>query len=232
MANITKSNCNKCHGNRNHEVLHREESKWEEEVDNQFIMWHKDVFEMLKCCGCDSITLRHGYTFSEDRDESGKPITSVSHYPSAIYRHKPQWFHESFFIFGFEENVITGLLHEIYVALQNDMTRLAAMGVRALVEHIIIEKAGDQLSFKENLKRFHEKGFISSVQKETLETILEVGHATIHRAFNPSKTDLITLMDVAETIIESIYINEHNAKQLKGRIPPRKFKKDNESLSK
>lgn len=129
------------------------------------------------------------------------------------------------------QGYITGLLHEIYVALQNDSKRLAAMGVRALIEHIMIDKIEDQGSFRKNVAKFHEKGFISLVQKKILLTILEAGHAAIHRSYNPSEEDLTTLIDVAESVIESIYVNDYNAKNLEKRIPPRKSKEDQETSS-
>ena len=83
-------------------------------------------------------------------------------------------------------------------------------------------------------EEFEDKGFISKIQKENLEPILDAGHATMHRSFNPSKEDLLILMDVAESLIESIYINPRKAKKLAKKIPPRekKRKKLNETLSK
>jgi hypothetical protein len=36
------------------------------------------------------------------------------------------------------------LLEEIYIATQNNLPRLAIMGIRALLEHIMIDKVTDQ----------------------------------------------------------------------------------------
>ncbi len=113
------------------------------------------------------------------------------------------------------------LLIEIYVALRNDQRALAAMGVRALLESIMIEKIGDQGMFLENLNKFEEAGYVSRIQRERLETILEAGHAAMHRLYNPSEEDLITLVDITESIVESIYTHGAKVERLKKRIPPR-----------
>ena len=99
---------------------------------------------------------------------------------------------------------------------------LAAMGVRAAIESILIDTVGDQGSFTKNLKAFEAKGLVSGVQRERLETILDAGHATIHRMYRPRASDLIILIDITEHIIESVYLHEGKVSALKKRIPARK----------
>ncbi len=50
-----------------------------------------------------------------------------------------------------------------------------------------------------------------------MKTILEAGHATIHRSYSPSTEDLHTCMDIAESIVASIYIHPEKANKLKGK---------------
>jgi hypothetical protein len=47
------------------------------------------------------------------------------------------------------ELFVEPLLNEIYIALQNDCPSLAAMGVRSLLEKVMIAKAGDPRQFRE-----------------------------------------------------------------------------------
>ena len=221
MAKVTMSHCNKCVGEKNHEVLYKEETNWHQDLEEGVRIDGGDIYEMVRCCGCDEISLRHRSWFSEDLDDNGNPITNTYYYPSAIYRQKPRWINDLYRVLGIRNNFVRALIHEIYIALQNDSLRLAAMGTRALLEHIMIDKVSDHGNFKKNLNAFHDKGFISDIQKKYLEQILEAGHATIHRSFDPSKEDLLTLMDVAESLIESIYINPRKADKLTAKIPPR-----------
>jgi hypothetical protein len=227
MADITNSYCNNCIGYRRHEVLHKEEKSWHEDLDEHSWIAGDDTYEMVKCCGCEHISLRHKSRFSEDRDENGKPITHINYYPPALYRKKPKWINDLVWSLGF---FTSDIINEIYVALQNNSHRLAAMGIRALLEYIMINKVGDNGSFNKNLNKFHTQGFISDIQKEILEPIFEAGHATMHRSYNPSETDLLILIDVAESIIESIYINKQRVKKISKNIPPR-IKKSAEPIN-
>jgi len=68
---------------------------------------------------------------------------------------------------------------------------------------------------------FQELGYVSRIQRERLETILEAGHAAIHREFTPSKEDLITLVDFVEHIVVTVYLQEMKVTSLKLSVPPR-----------
>ena len=46
--------------------------------------------------------------------------------------------------------------------------------------------------------------------------------ATIHRSYSPSTEDLHTCMDIAESVVESVYIHPQKANALKKKIPKRK----------
>jgi hypothetical protein len=116
---------------------------------------------------------------------------------------------------------VSRLLREIYVALHGNCLGLGTMGVRALLETVMIERVGDQGSFVNNLTTFEEQGFISKLQKEALAAVLEVGHASIHRSYDPSRTELKHALDITENLIEGVYISHLKAAELKKRIPPR-----------
>lgn len=223
-----KSHCNRCHGETNQAVLHKETVKWAEVIDENeemgvFKVSGTDAYQMLKCLGCDSISFKHISWFSENRDSQGNIRPELAYYPPSIYRTEPTWLNELDNILeGEEHKFIYDLMKEIYSSLHNDSRRLATMGIRALIEHIMIKKVSDQGSFPRNIDKFEEMGFISVSQKEILKAVLEAGHATIHRSYSPTVEDLHTCMDIAESIVESVYIHPTKANKLKGKIPPRK----------
>ena len=111
---------------------------------------------------------------------------------------------------------------EIYTALHGDCLSLAAMGIRALLEGIMIDRVGDQGSFKNNLKELERQGYLASHQRDILEATLEIGHASIHRGYVPTRDDLTLALDITETMFEMIYIHKEQAAELRRRIPPRK----------
>jgi len=154
-------------------------------------------------------------------DEGGNILPNVAHYPPTMFRRQPSWISglTENFTFGDDKTIITDLMHELYICIQNDCRRSATMAVRALLEQVMIDKVGDQGNFAKNIAEFQAKGFISTIQQKVLDTAIQAGHATMHRAYMPSKHDLIALVDIAESVIEAVYVNEHRADGLKKRIP-------------
>jgi len=210
MNKNTKAHCNKCLGDRNHEILFIERTSWS---NDEYGIRGSDKYEMVKCGGCDSITLRHTSDCSED------PEPSVRYYPPAIFRQQPRWLSD---LLGKEGHLIRRLLKEIYAGVQNDMKMITTMGVRALLEYAMINSVGDQGTFRMNIAEFTKKGFISDKQRNILAAVLEAGHATIHRAYEPSDEDLVTCIDIAESVIQSIYVHPGKAAKLAKRVPKRK----------
>jgi hypothetical protein len=117
--------------------------------------------------------------------------------------------------------LIGGLFHEIYEALHGGQVRLAAMGVRAFLEQLMISKVGDHKSFQKNLDAFHKDGYISLVQRDAMNDILDAGHAVIHRFHKPSEADLNTALDIAEGIFAAINVHGDAASKVADRTPKR-----------
>jgi len=221
-----KSYCNKCGGSRNHLVLHKEDFYWSEVYDAEhgISIDGSDTYELLRCRGCEFVSMRHSSWFSEDIDENGSPNVSVVQYPPATLRRKRDW-GSSLKVHGNLRDMpehISRPLDEIYIALQNNCLRLATMGIRSLLEQVMIEKVGDCGAFAKTLNTFHEQGFISNIQKDSVHSAIEAGHAVTHRDFTPSVADLTTLLDITENLIEILYVHPEHRNYLSKRIPPRK----------
>lgn len=219
---IRKAHCNNCGGIRNHRILYDENQRWEEVVENQYEIYGEDTFTLLKCEGCESITLLHEDWFSEATDEQGHPYVNETYYPPAISRPEPRWLHSLRNPLAPEDQqLVWSLLNEIYRALHNNCLRLAVMGARALLEQIMLSKVEDQGTFGSNLDAFEASGHLSRQQRASIEPILEAGHAAIHRGFNPTTEDVNTVIDVTESIVESTFVHTEKVLQLASRVPPR-----------
>lgn len=216
MISTTKVHCNTCAGSTNHILLHKVSTEWD---DPEYNINGGDVYSTLQCAGCDGIKLRHRNWFSEEDEDT------VTFFPPAIFRKKPDWLNQFWVQLDVENAFVYSRLDEIYVALQHDLVALAAMGIRSLLERIMITKVGQDFgTFARNSTEFEKLGYLSKKQHERLDAILDAGHATIHRAFEPSKADIITLVDLTEHIVETVYLHESQVEQLKMRVPARKQK--------
>lgn len=207
--------CNSCLGERNHTILFSRDVRYEEQAPESESHAYYDECEYIlaECKGCEHITLfiRH---YGSDHG-----ATYTTQYPPKVIRREPQWLIELLMAGSISNPYKYDFMQEIYTALRNNTPRLAVIGTRALLEQIMIEKVGEHHSFHDNLKQFEAKGFISIVQREAVERLLEAGHASTHRGFKVPIEEVLNLMDILENLIESIYINRE--KTAKMEIPPR-----------
>jgi hypothetical protein len=162
--------------------------------------------------------------FSPPAGEDIEDIALTEFYPASVSRRYPEWAHR--IGLSLPEKEFLRLFHEIYVAIRNGLPQLAVMGIRAVLEHIIISKVGDHGRFELNIAEFHKQGYISTIQFDSLRTILELGHAVIHRSFSVAESDLNMALDIMEGILAAICHYE-DTRQLddSGRIPPRPQKR-------
>ena len=218
MRNETDSYCNGCTGLRRHEVLYRKDFSWYEDIaDRDNTVYLDETYEVLECLGCSTVSLRHKSS-PFDPNEHESPVT-VAYYPPAIYRRIPEWI-PALKASG-SNPLVCDLVQEIYIAIYDQSYRLAAMGIRALLESVMIDKIGDQGTFAKNLKKLGEEGFISKRQEQILSAVISVGNATIHRGVSPTDQEVVTSLNIVESITELIYLGEKRASSIKKNIPPR-----------
>jgi hypothetical protein len=219
---IDWAHCNDCNRNTRHRVLHREHVVLEDQIADHISITWWDNYKLLQCLGCESVHLRHESSFSENKGPDGGLEITTTIYPPRTSRSKPEWL-------GNISGPFWGGAHDIeqiYVALHNDSLRLAAMGIRALIEFIVIDKVGDRGSFGENIKAFFGAGYVAAVDREIFKSkLIEAGHAAMHRGYRPDATDLGTLLDLTESLIASVYVHPARAKGLEKRIPARRSAK-------
>ena len=221
MAEPIKAHCNKCLRETNHAQLFREHEHWQDADDRQFFCEGADTYLSLRCLGCDEIHFEHHHWFSEETDPDGGPILRKKHYPPSVIRQKPAW-RRSFFPFNLRLNELGSLLDEIYDAYAVGAYRLSVMGIRALAERVMIDQVGDQGTFEKNISKFCADGFVAQIQASLFrDTLIEAGHATMHRNFSPSGETVATLMEIIEGIINVIYYEPLKANEVAKAIPKR-----------
>ena len=97
--------------------------------------WCDPHYDLLQCAGCKDISLRVTLKHFDD-------TKSVQYFPSPASRKVPDWLY-----FGRVAGPLGSLLHEIYQAARGGQLRLAIMGIRALIEQVMIQKVEDSGSF-------------------------------------------------------------------------------------
>jgi hypothetical protein len=210
----SRAPCSKCLGETEHNVLHVVDRS-SEDADWQFTL--------LECAGCKDILLR------EVASNAGDPEnTVIRYYPSPASRKVPDWVHHlSVGQIGEEGAASLGnLLIEIYQAVRGGQLRLAIMGVRALIEKVMILKVGDKGTFANNLDAFQQAGYVSTIDHDALNEILEAGHAAIHRTYLPTTEEIEKVLNIVEGVMAAIFVHTEAVKKLSERVPPRPKRPD------
>jgi len=220
MKNRRKSICSSCDKETWHETLF--EKNYQDTKHKDYDSCSKSV--VTECCGCEQT---HYFLTSWTQNKDGSGIDSLNEwvFPPKNIHQSPNWYIDFAFSTIFDEGDdkkhVSDLLRESHIALENNCPRLGIMGIRALLEHMMISKIGDNKSFKDNLHEFQSKGFISKIQCESVKHVLEAGHAAIHRTHTPSQGELIAALEIVEGLIEILYINPDKSRWVSSNVKKR-----------
>jgi hypothetical protein len=186
-------------------------------------------YSMVRCCGCDDIHYLSETWFSEDTDEYGRPNIDAKRYPPAMTRRHPEWLNDWLSPLPGD---IRDLLQEIYISLHNNNLRLCALGIRALVEQLILTKISDTGKLGKNITAFFEAGYVAPKDQDQFrDKVIEVGNAAMHRAYTPVYDDIGTLLDITEVLIATIFVHPERARELGKGMPTRPPSKSPSAMS-
>lgn len=216
---ITKAHCNTCRGEKNTFVRAEHKVK-----GNDGPLYWSDSFLILQCCGCEGLSVRHTYWFSEwdemGYDEAGRmvmiPGTKETYYPAPTVRAEPTW---SAII---SDEVLRSVMDELYVALNAGLNVLASIGARTLLDragHILI---GDPRGgFEGKLSALQDGGYISAQEKMTLEAVADAGNASAHRGYTPTADRLGAIIDIIENFLHRAFVLANAAEDIRKSTPAR-----------
>jgi hypothetical protein len=154
-------------------------------------------FNVMECPDCKSVTLCIDTRIHPGSGDSY--IEKTDYYPPRLTRERPSWFRKI-------DPQLKKLLEEIYKALDCSLLFVASIGIRTVLDKMIVDRIGDVGSFKNKVNRLEEKGIIDSEEKELLFAIIDVGSASAHRGFKPTKKIITQMTDIMERMLYRIYI--------------------------
>jgi hypothetical protein len=224
--------CRQCGGDRYHSTVAEKVNEWSEEDTP---VYGGERWAVVECCGCRTLTFLHERWFSEDTvdtDHGPEPIIYRTIYPPSPARKLPEWSNDQHFMLMevlVDDAWVFKLHKDVYAAIGLRSLRLSAMGVRAIVEHIVTWKAGDVGAFLDKLERMRELHLISPSQVHVIFSAFDAGSAAVHRGYGPELQDVYTMLDIAEALIVQFYVETAMAKrrevaaaELKKNTPPRR----------
>ncbi|WP_353221112.1 DUF4145 domain-containing protein [Salinisphaera sp. S4-8] len=102
------------------------------------------------------------------------------------------------------------MLHfwETYQAIEQNMTWLAMIGLRAIVDEFCNSHIGDIGGMQKKLKALAEQNFINKSQFEALDAVAGAGNASAHRGFRPQLVDVKECMKVVEHLVSQDFFSD------------------------
>lgn len=201
--------CRRCKNTTNHEILFSKDVQTSDE-ENSTQFWSSD--QVLQCCGCDDVSFRHTNQYSEDIDyETGELIDNEVLYPNRFEGRSPIENYDDF------PPKTRRIYQETLKALNQNAFILAAIGLRAIIESICVDQNTPGENLQKRIDKLAESGLLSTMQAEFLHAHRFIGNAAAHEMIAPKAVEIVAALDIAETLLKTIYILPGVAKSLKSK---------------
>jgi uncharacterized protein DUF4145 len=210
---IVSAFCKGCKRSTKHEVLCEiKEANETPEFQQQ------ETWQIIKCRGCDKISFRSVYENLQEIDELGFHIETIVLYPYREALREPN------------ENLrhVPLAVHRIYEetinALNASMRLLAAIGLRTMIEAICIDQQTPEGNLEKRISALAKQGVLSVAQAEILHSHRFLGNIAAHEIEAPETDELVLALQIAETVMETIYVIPEMNERLKENQAKRKAK--------
>lgn len=207
-----KALCRSCQRETNHAIL-AEHNTSGHVYDDDIQWWGK--YQIIQCLGCNDIGFRHASTCTEDFDpRTGNLVESVRLYPNPAAGRQPIDGHENF------PRKTSRIYLETLNALNNQTPILAAIGLRALIESICLQQETKANKLATRIDELANMGLLSMKQAQFLHNHRFMGNEAAHEVVGPKPQHLIAALDIAETLLKTIYILPYMADGIKKTSTP------------
>jgi hypothetical protein len=196
--------------------------------DDDDDVWAETDYRILQCRGCQSVYFQTDAVCSENADIDVNPSTGEDEWilnhtitywsaPASSIRQRPDWFDQLLFV----DHELYSFMGDIYMALNNELCVLCAIGIRTSFDRASQLLGVDpKKNFRDKLCELVQCGKIGSDEQETLNILTDAGSAAAHRGWKPEPEQLNAMMDIIETFLSRVFVVDTAAKKLKG-IPER-----------
>jgi hypothetical protein len=161
--------------------------------------------QIVQCKGCDCISFRASQinlTESVWDEEHNKEVfpERVDIYPNRLAgRHKLR----QAILLPLE---VSRIYYETHAALCNKQPILAAIGIRALIEAICMEKGARGKNLEQRLENLVDMGVLARAGAVILHNLRDLGNTAAHEVRPYSDETLGIAMDIAEHLLNEVYI--------------------------
>lgn len=193
--------CEHCAADTKHVVLasadyRGDATKWD-------YQW-SDLYEIVQCMGCESLSFRKVSSNSEDTYQTGENEWSIEEkvevYPNRVSGRK--WLGNTHHL----PADVKRIYDEAKLALSSPQPVLTGIGIRALIENVCKEKAAGGSNLEKKIDDLVTKGFLTQEGAEILHGLRFLGNDAAHEGTPHSEKTLSIAFDVVENLLTNVYI--------------------------
>lgn len=198
--------CPLCKHRTHHEVLGEGKN-----VSPDEDYYYGSYYRVVECCGCDTVSFDRevieegNVEYNQDGYEEIVPVHTS--YPVKEYSIEPlvSWEIPSLINCAYKESVD---------ALNNESYLLASIGFRATIEALCLENGINSGNLADKIDTLRKKGIITDADCKRLHEVRFMGNDSAHQMEKPDRQHLMTVLDVINNILNSLYIIEKKFKDV------------------
>jgi hypothetical protein len=195
--------CTECATRTHHIVLQSVDVSGEEDLDDdRWYGWY-EIYQIVQCQGCKSITFRRAYANSEDHvvDEyDSEPKMLEYLYPNRVEGRK------ALRDLHMLPRKVLLIYDETHKALSEGLSVLTGVGLRAIIETVCKDKAATGKDLNRKIDDLVTKGMLTREGADILHKLRVLGNKAAHDVKPHSRDQLALAMDVAEHLLKGAYV--------------------------
>lgn len=209
--------CDKCKSETNHLVISEHEESGECEEDS-FAWW--ETYQIVKCAGCDSISFVKTWIDTDSRNfETGEWEPSITLYPERRPKQRDHTSREEIECAQMFPTKTRRAYREVIRSLSANLPILTAIGLRAIIESICIEKGATKGTLERKIDELASNGLLARAQADILHGLRFMGNFAAHEIEPPKLEELLAALEIAETLLKAIYFLPGLANSIKSGRP-------------
>lgn len=127
---------------------------------------------------------------------------------------RPDWLHSL-------QEPLREVMDEVYRGVDLDLRAISAMGIRAVIDMVLVALVGDVGGFEKKLNQMVAKGLLTEMSRPHMLAAIEAGNAAAHRGHIPDRVDVLTLLKICENLLYEHLIMPGQALRLRANTPAR-----------
>lgn len=201
-ASLHKIECRQCCRETSHKIVASYVEDGADEEDSQNHYYWNVISQIIQCSGCDLVSFRTISTNSEDYDydeEGRNEYETVKFYPGRSTGLK-----------GVDRRFVPYRIAQLYEetksAIENDLSIIGGIGVRAILDAVCKDVHAEGRDLYKKIDDLHAKSLVTKEGVAALHKIRLLGNKSAHDAASHSREQLSLALEIVEYILVGTYV--------------------------